>query len=72
MTMNPNLAKRFNLASRLSDHTLGIVAPVAVVSIGATVIEKHFILDKSIGGPNASFSLDEKEFTEMVQYARLK
>ena len=35
--------------------------------LGASVIEKHFILDKSIGGPDAHFSLDEKEFTEMVK-----
>jgi pseudaminic acid synthase len=40
-------------------------------SIGAKIIEKHFILDKSIGGPDASFSLDESEFTEMVQQVRI-
>ena len=55
MSMNPNLVFYFNVASGLSDYTLGIVAPVAAVSIGAIVIEKHFILDKSIGGPEASF-----------------
>ena len=38
--------------------------------MGAKVIEKHFILDRSIGGADASFSLDEKEFTEMVQSVR--
>jgi pseudaminic acid synthase len=66
----PDLKKRFNVEVGLSDHTLGIVAPVVAVTLGARVIEKHFILDKSIGGPDASFSLDEKEFTEMVTAVR--
>ena len=39
--------------------------------MGASVIEKHFILDKSIGGPDAHFSLDEKEFTQMVKAVRI-
>jgi len=43
---------------------------VVAVTLGASVIEKHFILDKSIGGPDASFSLDEKEFTAMVAAVR--
>jgi pseudaminic acid synthase len=62
--------ERFGVEVGLSDHTMGIVAPVVAVSMGARVIEKHFILDKSIGGPDASFSLDEKEFTEMVSAVR--
>jgi len=66
----PDLKERFGVEVGLSDHTLGIVAPVVAVSLGARVIEKHFILDKSIGGPDASFSLDEKEFTEMVDAVR--
>ncbi|WP_291857685.1 pseudaminic acid synthase [Marinilabilia sp.] len=66
----PNLAETFNVVSGLSDHSLGFIAPVVAVSLGAKVIEKHFILDKSIGGPDASFSLDEKEFTKMVAAAR--
>ena len=66
----PDLKKRFGVEVGLSDHTLGIVAPVVAVTLGARVIEKHFILDKSIGGPDASFSLDEKEFTEMVAAVR--
>lgn len=65
-----DLKKRFGVEVGLSDHTLGIVAPVVAVSLGARVIEKHFILDKSIGGPDASFSLDEKEFAEMVTAVR--
>ncbi|QOD62080.1 pseudaminic acid synthase [Polaribacter haliotis] len=59
-------AKDFNVKVGLSDHTLGNTVPVVATALGATVIEKHFILNKAIGGPDASFSLDEKEFTEMV------
>ena len=66
----PDFKERFGVEVGLSDHTLGIVAPVVAVSLGARVIEKHFILDKSIGGPDASFSLDEKEFAEMVTAVR--
>jgi pseudaminic acid synthase len=66
----PDLKQRFGVEAGLSDHTLGIVAPVVAVTLGARVIEKHFILDKSIGGPDASFSLDEKEFTEIVSAVR--
>lgn len=66
----PDLKKRFGVEVGLSDHTMGFVAPVVAVTLGARVIEKHFILDKSIGGPDASFSLDEKEFTEMVAAVR--
>lgn len=66
----PDLKERFGVEVGLSDHTLGIVAPVVAVTLGARVIEKHFIMDRSIGGPDASFSLDEKEFTEMVKAIR--
>ena len=70
LAMIRDLAERFNVTTGLSDHTLGITAPVVAVTQGAKVIEKHFILDKSIGGPDASFSLDEKEFTQMVLAVR--
>ena len=67
----PDIMKRFGVKSGLSDHTLGVEAPAIAVALGATVIEKHFILDKSVGGPDAHFSLDEKEFKEMVDAVRL-
>lgn len=70
LVMMQRFAHDFDVKVGLSDHTLGIVVPVTSVALGATVIEKHFILDKSIGGPDASFSLDEKEFTEMVKAVR--
>jgi len=70
LKMIPDLAKRFNVFSGLSDHTKGELIPVIATSLGAVAIEKHFILDKSIGGPDASFSLDEKEFKKMVEAVR--
>jgi pseudaminic acid synthase len=65
-----NLEDTFDVIPGLSDHTLGIVAPIVSVALGAKVIEKHFILDKAIGGADASFSLDLNEFTEMVTSVR--
>lgn len=70
LVMIKQFAKDFDVKVGLSDHTMGIIAPVVATCLGASVIEKHFILDKSIGGPDAAFSLDEKEFTEMVVAVR--
>ena len=70
MCMVKDLASRFNLISGLSDHTLGSTAPVVATVFGAKIIEKHFILDRSVGGPDASFSMNELEFTEMVKAVR--
>ena len=67
----PDIKSRFNVKVGLSDHTMGIEAPVVATTLGATVIEKHFILDKSIGGPDAHFSLDEYEFSNMVKAVRI-
>lgn len=69
LAMIPDLAARFGIAG-LSDHTMGITVPVAATLLGARVIEKHFITDRSLGGPDASFSLNEAEFTEMVKAVR--
>lgn len=66
----PDIKERFRVTPGLSDHTMGIEAPIVSVALGAKVIEKHFILDKSVGGPDAHFSLDEKEFTDMVSAVR--
>ncbi len=70
MCMIKDLAERFNLITGLSDHTMGATVPIVATVFGAKIIEKHFILDKSIGGPDASFSMDEKEFTKMVKAVR--
>lgn len=66
----PNLKETFGVEVGLSDHTLGITVPVVSIALGAKLIEKHFILDKAVGGPDASFSLDQKEFKQMVEAVR--
>lgn len=55
----------------LSDHTMGHLVPVIATTLGARVIEKHFILTRELGGPDAAFSLDEMEFTQLVNEVRL-
>jgi pseudaminic acid synthase len=70
MCMIRDLANRFNVISGLSDHTMGATVPIVATTFGAKIIEKHFILDRSIGGPDSSFSMNEKEFTEMVASIR--
>ncbi len=70
LRMIPNLADTFGVKSGLSDHTIGSAAAVAAVALGATMIEKHFILDRSIGGPDASFSMEPEEFKTMVEEIR--
>lgn len=66
----PDMKKRFGCKVGLSDHTTGSIAPCAAVALGAQVIEKHFIIDRSIGGPDASFSMTKEEFAEMVKRVR--
>jgi pseudaminic acid synthase len=66
----PYLKEKFEVTVGLSDHTLGIVVPIAAVALGARIIEKHFILDKNIGGPDSSFSIEPHEFKQMVDAIR--
>ena len=66
LLMIKDLRKRFGTISGLSDHTIGDTAPIVATCFGAKIIEKHFILDRSIGGPDATFSMNEIEFTKMV------
>ena len=66
----PNMADTFNTVVGLSDHTLGISAPIASVALGARIIEKHFILDRKMGGPDAAFSMEPDEFRSMVDAVR--
>ncbi|BCY28675.1 pseudaminic acid synthase [Flavobacterium okayamense] len=70
MLMVKDFAERFNILSGLSDHTMGATVPIVATTFGAKIIEKHFILDRSIGGPDASFSMNEKEFRDMVVAVR--
>jgi pseudaminic acid synthase len=68
--MIPVLAKKFNVVAGLSDHSLGTIVPITAASIGARIIEKHFILDKNLGGPDSTFSIEPKEFKNMVDSIR--
>lgn len=70
LALIPKLAADFGVAVGLSDHTMSLTAPVVSVALGGKVIEKHFITDRSIGGPDSSFSLNEAEFAEMVHAVR--
>jgi len=68
--MIPEFAKRFGVKAGLSDHTMGWIAPVVATTLGATMIEKHFIIDRNLGGVDSAFSMSQDEFSEMVKYVR--
>jgi len=63
----PHLAQLFNCQVGLSDHTPGVGVSVAAVALGATVIEKHFVLDRSGGEVDAEFSLEPHELKMLVE-----
>lgn len=66
----PDMIQKFGVKVGLSDHSMNIEPVVAAVALGATVIEKHFTLDRALGGADAGFSLNKKEFKEMVEAVR--
>ena len=65
-----DMAERYGVRVGLSDHTMGSDVAIAAVAMGATMIEKHFILDRGIGGPDASFSMEPNDFAAMVHSIR--
>lgn len=66
----PNLRDTFGVKVGVSDHTMGSTVPIVAVSLGATVVEKHFILDRTLGGPDSAFSMEPHEFADMVRAIR--
>ena len=70
LIMIKDMADKYDVITGLSDHTLDIVSPIISVGMGAKIIEKHFIIDREIGGPDASFSLDFNQFKAMVDAVR--
>lgn len=66
----PNMKEVFNLPVGLSDHSMGSIAAVTAVALGANIIEKHFCISREIENPDSSFSMEPKEFTEMVKNIR--
>lgn len=62
----PDMKKRFGVRAGLSDHSMGNVVATTAVALGAEMVEKHFILDRRLGGPDADFSMEPEEFKEMV------
>ncbi|WP_331496714.1 pseudaminic acid synthase [Romboutsia sedimentorum] len=65
-----DLKEKFNVIVGLSDHSIDIEVSLAAIGLGAKVIEKHFILDRDIGGPDSLFSLEPNQFREMVEGVR--
>ena len=62
----PDMYKRFGTIVGLSDHSMGSVAAIAAVALGARVIEKHFCISRDLGGVDSAFSMEPQEFREMV------
>ena len=66
----PDMKKRFNVRVGLSDHSMGNTVACTAVALGAEMVEKHFILDRRLGGPDAAFSMEPEEFKKMVERIR--
>lgn len=63
----PHLKQTFNVEAGVSDHTMGSTVPVVAVTLGGRMVEKHFILSRDLGGPDAAFSMEPDEFSAMVK-----
>lgn len=70
LRMIPDMKERFGVRVGLSDHSMGSIVPATAVALGAEMIEKHFILDRRLGGPDAAFSMEPEEFREMIKVIR--
>lgn len=70
LCMIPDMQRRFQVKVGVSDHSMSNLVPVVAVALGATVVEKHFILDRSLGGIDSAFSLEPQEFASLVQDIR--
>jgi len=71
LNMIPTLARKYDCMVGLSDHTMGGAVAVASVALGARMVEKHLTLKRSDGGPDSAFSMEPKEFAEMVKQIRM-
>ena len=67
----PEMVRRFHIPVGLSDHTMGVAAPVAAAVLGANILEKHLTLSRSTPGPDSAFSLEPDEFKAMVESVRV-
>lgn len=66
----PHLAETFGVPSGLSDHTVGSAVPLAAVTLGASIVEKHLTLSRRESGPDSDFSMEPHEFKRMVENIR--
>jgi pseudaminic acid synthase len=66
----PDMIEKFRVPVGLSDHTMNPAIPIAAVSLGASIIEKHFTLSRSVRGPDSAFSLEPEEFRDLVKSIR--
>lgn len=66
-----DMKKRFQVPIGLSDHSMGSLAAITAITLGASIIEKHFCIDREIDNPDASFSMDVTEFSQMVRDIRM-
>ena len=70
LLMIKHMREKYNVITGVSDHTIGSTVQIVASVLGAKIIEKHFILDRSLGGTDSSFSMNESEFKLMVKSIR--
>lgn len=71
LNMLKDLKEKFGTVVGLSDHTMGSTVPVAAVALGAKMVEKHLTIKREDGGPDGAFSMEPKEFEQMVRDIRI-